>query len=197
MKNLFLLSILFLLLACKKNGCTDVLASNYDHKANRNDGSCIGPCMGCKYQGGIVFYLDGNGGGLIAALVDQSNSAPWGCDGVNILGANATSIGSGNLNTTNIEIDCETNGTAADICANLYLSGYNDWYLPSKDELDLMYQNLKRGSSLNNLGGFSNADYWSSTQGNQSIAWKQGFYGGYQSYGSKSILAAVRAIRKF
>ncbi len=60
-----------------------------------------------------------------------------------------------------------------------------------------MYQNLKRGSSLDNLGGFSNADYWSSTQGDQSIAWKQGFYGGYQSYGSKSISVAVRAVRAF
>jgi len=88
-------------------------------------------------------------------------------------------------------------GTAADICTNLSLEGYNDWFLPSKDELDLMYQNLKRGSSLDNLGGFSNDDYWSSTQGDQSIAWKQGFYGGYQNFGSKSISVAVRAIRAF
>ena len=37
--------------------------------------------IGDSYQGGIIFYLDGSGGGLIAAPTDQSTAAPWGCYG--------------------------------------------------------------------------------------------------------------------
>ena len=60
------------------------------------------PAIGDLYQGGIVFWLDGNGGGLIAALTDQSG-AQWGCYGALISGADGTAIGTGNQNTIDIE----------------------------------------------------------------------------------------------
>ena len=47
----------------------------------------------------------------------------------------------------------------AGICGNLVISGYNDWFLPSLEELQLILNNLKRRG----LGGFRDTFYWSSS----------------------------------
>ena len=52
-------------------GCMDPSALNYNPAAIASDNSCVAPGIGDTYQGGIIFYLDGNGGGLIAAPSDQ------------------------------------------------------------------------------------------------------------------------------
>jgi hypothetical protein len=176
------------------NGCTILTATNYNASANTNDGSCIGACIGCAYQGGIVFYLDGNGGGLIAAPSDQGNTL-WGCWGIPIAGADGTAIGTGAQNTIDIEAGCTSAGTAADICANLTLNGYSDWFLPSKDELNEMYLNIGQG----NIGGFSTTTfYWSSTEIDHSNAWGQGLTTGVQFSLLKSYWQIeVRAVRAF
>ena len=173
-----------LLGSCQKDieGCTDPLAVNYSASANTANGSCsYTPIIGDTYQGGIVFYLDSNSGGLIAAPTDQGQ-AEWGCYGTTISGADGTAIGTGAQNTIDIEIGCTTPGTAADICANLTLEGYSDWFLPSKDELNLMWTNLadsdgdENSTGLtdpNNIGGFANYIYWSSTEIDNSSAWLQ------------------------
>jgi hypothetical protein len=75
--------------------------------------------------------------------------------------------------------------------------GYNDWFLPSKDELDLMYKNLK----AKGLGEFGNNVYWSSSEYTNKNAWEQNFSNGIQydiyfSYG-KAYPYSVRAVRAF
>ena len=179
-------------------GCTDAAAPNYDPLANTDDGSCI--AIGSTYQGGIVFWLDGNGGGLIAAPTDQSSGAEWGCFGTTISGADGTAIGTGNQNTIDIEAGCTNSGTAADICANLTLGGYSDWFLPSKDELNEMYLNIGQYNALGlgNVGGFAYNDYWSSSEGGNYYAWLQMFnFGIDQSNYYKYYTAYVRAVRAF
>ena len=181
-------------------GCIDSLALNFDSLANTDDGSCVSQ-IGDFYQGGIIFYLDGNGGGLIAAPSDQSNGVNWGCYGISISGADALAVGTGAQNTIDIEIGCTDAGIAADICANLVLAGYSDWFLPSKDELAWMKHNIGPTNSLGlgNIGGFSYDYYYSSSESTASAAWMLGFSpsGTWVNNSWKSHLRSVRAIRGF
>jgi hypothetical protein len=143
------------------------------------------------YQGGIIFYIDGTGlHGLIAATADQSTTVSWGCNGTTI-GGTSTAIGKGQANTTTIVNSCSTAGIAARICNDLVLNGYDDWFLPSKDELNLMYV------QQTTIGGFTGPFYWSSSEYNSSHAWGQNFINGLPKSNNKSDVDYVRAVRAF
>ena len=151
--------------------------------------------IGQSYGGGIVFYIDQTGfHGLIAATSDQAPSIRWN-NGTNLTSASlSTAIGTGNSNT-NIIIGFQGAGAyAAKQCKGV-INGYSDWYLPSKDELNLLYNQWSA------VGGFYNAEYWSSSDwGNSSIsaAWSQDFTNGTQYGHDKSrVNCRVRAIRSF
>lgn len=84
--------------------------------------------------------------------------------------------------------------SAKTACDELILNGYSDWHLPSKEELNSVYVNLKKFG----FGGFANNVYWSSTEsGNLFIAWVQDFYNGSQGVNNKNFSDYVRAIRAF
>ncbi|MCL2601768.1 MAG: DUF1566 domain-containing protein, partial [Treponema sp.] len=113
-----------------------------------------------------------------------------------------TSIGSGKENTRLIVKHLNAMGEsnrAAQGCAALNVNGFSDWFLPSKDELNLMYTNL----SKKGLGGFKivtrdNSNmYWSSSQASTNGAWNQGFSGGAQLRITKTHVHSVRAARAF
>jgi len=90
--------------------------------------------------GGKVFYLTDASGlhGLEAAPVDQSAGIQWGCYGT-LVGGTGTAVGTGKANTAAINAACGT-GTAAQLASSYSLNGFTDWYLPSKDELNLLFQ---------------------------------------------------------
>jgi hypothetical protein len=138
--------------------------------------------------GGIVFHVtDGGLHGLEAATVDQV-STQWGCYGTLISGANGTVVGTGEQNTADIIAGC--NETTAASVAAAYGPG---WYLPSKDELNLLY--LQKAAGV--VGGFASSYYWSSSQAGASGAWDQYFDVGGQSVFSKGNTNGVRAVRAF
>jgi hypothetical protein len=158
--------------------------------------------VGDYYQGGVVFYLNGSGGGLICAVSDQSTETEWGCFGTDITGADGIAIGTGNQNTIDIEAGCTTTGVAADICANLTLNGYSDWFLPSKDELNQIYLNKSTidATAVLNGGSFlSSGNYWCSTEYDSSYAFLQLFnFGGPNTTANKNYsFGHVRAVRAF
>jgi hypothetical protein len=111
-------------------------------------------------------------------------------------GAIETVIGTGKANTQKI-VNIQSEGNyAAKLCDDLTLNGYNDWFMPSKDELNLMFENL----NLKNLGSFASEGYWSSSEYDRSNAWDQHF--GSDGHGrsddnDKVNGRRVRAVRAF
>jgi hypothetical protein len=149
--------------------------------------------------GGWVFYDKGiisNGWRYLeAAPLEAEFTAQWGAYERN-MGGTSTATGTGKRNT---EVIVEylrrisENGKAAQLCDSFSMDGYDDWFLPSKDELNLMYQNLKQRG----LGGFSNERYWSSSENSNDRAWDQRFSDGGQYNHARTLTRTVRAIRAF
>ncbi|GHV10498.1 hypothetical protein FACS189491_00040 [Spirochaetia bacterium] len=80
------------------------------------------------------------------------------------------------------------------MCASFNYDGYTDWFLPSLDELDLMYKNL----AMKGLGGFTGDWYWSSSELSIGYVWEQRFSDGRQGYYYlKDGTSCIRAVRAF
>jgi len=154
--------------------------------------------VGTYYRGGIIAYLSNtNQHGIVAAPEDQSTGIQWyNGDYINT-GTIGREMGAGKLNTVKIFQIQGTGDYAAKICKDLVLNGYDDWYLPSRDELNLLYQNR------NAIGGFMSASvtpssgYWSSSEDSRTTAWSQRFDTGTQESHYKNSTFDVRAIRTF
>jgi hypothetical protein len=72
------------------------------------------------------------------------------------------------------------------------LGGYTDWFLPSQDELDLMY------TKKDEIGNFApNGIYRSSTEHSSTQAKIHSFSNNSAGPGSKTTPYQVRAIRAF
>jgi len=154
--------------------------------------------------GGFIFYENPTHAAdgwryLEAAPFDQSAGAKWGCFRRAIEGARGTAVGTGEQNTRDILAACGERGTAADLCASLSVNGVGGWFLPSRDELALMYRNLKAaGVGDFPTGGADNVSYWASSQLTTDMAAHIDFADlGRQHFDDKDFPRRVRAIRSF
>lgn len=208
--------------------CDDGIDNNCDGLTDTEDTAACdtGAEIGEMIEGGIVFYvaetptdLDGDGSvdrGLVVSPVDLGGfGAPWGnfqeagCFDTNIAGADGTAIGTGKQNTEDILAACTNNPStiAASIASSYNGGGHTDWYLPSQDEMYEIWEKLAdpdgNGANTgpadpNNLGGFANTYYWTSTEFNGIFnAYWQHLGNGSQWYTSKNFTFRVRAIRTF
>lgn len=166
----------------------------------------FGYSVGDTAKGGVVIYVDSTGWhGLVAAQTDETIGATvimaWKPGPFNIdFHASTDGLYAGYNNTANIVFYSQPSGIyAAYYCDLKTTGGYTDWYLPSKYELDLMFQ------QRDVIGGFTNNVYWSSTTWDgwpESRAWAQFFYdggygNGFQFDGDQLQEFRVRAVRAF
>jgi hypothetical protein len=132
---------------------------------------------------------------LEAAPPETEFFAWWGPDST-MISDSSRDIGLGKRNTLILVNQFRLMGyaqTAAQLCADIYVNGYTDWFLPSMEELTLMYINLKRSG----FGNFTDSHYWSSWEWNYDAAAGLNFYDGNEHVFYKGNSCRVRAIRVF
>jgi len=134
---------------------------------------------------------------LEAAPVD-SQASVWSNITDVYIGTTSTGIGAGMDNTKKIIAQPNHTTSAAQICDGLIIKvddkSLKGWFLPSKDELALMYKLLKK----KNIGDFSSETYWSSSESNEKRAWFQYFSNGNNNLAlGKNLSFSVRCVRAF
>ena len=147
--------------------------------------------------GGIIFYVNSNADKdgwtyLEAAPSDLTVTYKWSTES-SISFITETDIGKGKSNTDKLKEVGIDKFPAAEACTKYTNKGYSDWFLPSKDELNLMYTNLKSEGK----GTWQNGGYWSSSADDSTSAWRVFFEtGGYNLTGLDAT-HYVRPVRAF
>ena len=196
-----------LTLACNKLEVVhyDEVKAGYQDRINAgetpfdliNSGVSISQLYGLQYGGGYIFYVDSSYTFVYVATFFPEVEIKWGCSGTSIPGNYL--VGGGQPNTSSIVANCSESNCAARFCDDLIHLGYNDWWLPSRDELVLCMDRLEdvvpKTKSSNGLTGSKDVSYWSSTQSanNEAIYVS---YTGYYGYRYKNTYMGVTAARK-
>ena len=158
--------------------------------------SFIPTTPGTPFGGGLYAGQITEDDGITYAIIvapkaqggEASGTLVWKLSNTTTTGAN--SLNNGFNNTATIVSAGISKHPAAQFCKGLSINGYTDWYLPAKDELNLIYTN--KGS----LDAFVANSYWSSTQNSSSLCWYQDFRDGNQVMGSTSNPFYVRGVRR-
>jgi hypothetical protein len=169
--------------------------------------------IGEAFGGGVIFHLWkdklGVEHGLVVTTTDQSTSQEWSDIPDIEIGQTAQSNWDGLSNNNAIVTQVGHTSSAAKLCLDLVFGNQNDWYLPSKQEMYMLWNNFFTiANSLSQISGSSQLSYkgfrtyWTSSEYNNKMAWSFDFEKGGSVYFdngnlSKSSKNFVRAIRAF
>lgn len=181
-KKVLFIFLILLITNCNENGNSlnlTVYNSELDILENLNNGVLVldivtnvgvDALYGIEYGGGYIFHFDEQSNTLIVATdYSQIGNIPWGdtfpLDTSSILGSgdvNTQQIVDGNLNDNSlIGFEHGNDNYAFKIVNDLDHNNFNDWFIPSRDSMTSIYNNLHSMG----LGNFSeNIIYWSSTK---------------------------------
>jgi len=183
------------------------LSNGQTFVSNTNIGSGFTHYIGEEFGGGVIFHLwlDAQGieHGLIVDKTDLSNSQAWSNIYTTLIGPSAQSTWDGLSNSNAIVGQAGHTSSAAALCLNSTNGGQSDWYLPSMDELSLLWHSrFNVNKTLSAIGGATvlpiSANCWSSTEKDGDSAWSFRFgYGNPNLAPSKGYITYVRAVRAF
>ena len=162
--------------------------------------------IGEEFGGGVVFHLwkDALGveHGLIIDKTDLSTAQVWSNIDATLIGPSAQSSWDGLSNSNAIVGQAGHTSSASALCLNSTNGAQSDWYLPSVQELNMLWNNYYTvARSLTQISGATQlqpAYYWSSTETGNYYAWTFGFLNGLAfNSGNKTTTDYVRAVRAF
>jgi hypothetical protein len=161
--------------------------------------------IGEEFGGGVVFYLwkdaQGQEHGLIVDKVDLSTGQAWSNINEVAIGPSAQSIWDGLSNSNAIVSQAGHTSSAAALCINSTSGGNADWYLPSVQELNMLWNSyflVSRALSLiTGAALLQPSFYWTSSEVDYYAAWFTYFFDGTAALNEKSNGGYVRAVRAF
>lgn len=198
------------------SGCMDASSCNYVAVAEFDDSSC--EYTSCLDECGVINgdnstcldcagVVNGTSEDLGCGCGNPQAQAGYDCDG------NEIELQIGDQHAGGIVFQINEDGTglvadlqdlglmdwnsAMDAAPSATSQGYDDWYLPSIDELELMYNTIGNGGPEGNIGGFVNNWYWTSSEYNYNGAWIVSFINGDADSHNKANTYRVRVIRAF
>ena len=120
--------------------------------------------VGEEAFGGIIYSVDdARGIALVVANEDVAFDVLWGC--TNTVIGTSIDAGTGQNNTNLIlQANCPEIAYAAKSCDETTLNGYDDWFLPSKNDLIQIRANLDVANGEGNFEVGGGLVYWSSSQ---------------------------------
>lgn len=187
-------------------GAVDVVITTPAGSATQTNAyTYVTAATGQSAYGGTIGCLGGGVNNLIAATADNSTGIEWGGFGQST-GAISSIFGQANT-TTIVSVLGNGSNYAAGLCNNYEVDSqgnspcqagnlcYNNWFLPAVNQLFCLYQNKA------DIGGFTNDDYWSSTEsgGGASVtsASSMLFLNSVTNQSSKNLLFRVRCVSAF
>lgn len=162
-------------------------------------GTLIGP-SGCPNIGdlcadGTVFagYHQITHEHMFIPTTDQGTTSVWKTSaGTNDITTDSAYDGRVNTN----QVPNSATFPAFKVCKDLTVGGHNDWYLPSRAELDYLYSQRGQLVSSGNITDFQNGDYWSSTESNAGNAWQTDLTNGGIFAAPKTVDMYIRCVRR-